>query len=418
MARTRRPGRPGRPKIVLLGMLTRIPVGGVAWLVGQYAMGFERLGFDVYYVEAHARTPSMLMRDEHDDATARACAFLDAVMRRFGLGDRWAFHALHDDGSCHGLGERQVRRLYRDAALIVNLHGGTVPLPEHTATGRLVYLGTDPVDLELELHRGRQRSVDFLEQHTAYFTWGLNAGNPDCTLPWSDRFPFTPSPPPVVVDQWDNDADPVGAPFTTIGNWRQDFRDLRFEGEVLSWSKHHEFLKVIDLPSRVGAPLELALSSYTAGDRRLLESHGWRVRPALEVSADVDSYRAYVVASAGELSVAKEQNVHFRTGWFSERSAMYLAAGRPVVLQDTGFGNALPTGDGLFAFADADEAADAVDAVERDPKRHRRAARDVAHDYLAHDVVLGALLDHVGLAPARAARPPRRPSPRHSLGDG
>ena len=125
------------------------------------------------------------------------------------------------------------------------------------------------------------------------------------------------------------------------------------------------------------------------------------------MSSDLDGYRDYIVGSAGELSVAKEQNVHFRTGWFSERSATYLAAGRPVILQDTGFGAALPTGEGLFAFADLDGAVEAMAEVTSDPARHRRAAREVAREYLSHEVVLGDMLEHVGLRRSNAARRPR-----------
>ncbi len=395
-----------RPKIVLLGMLTKIPVGGVAWLVGQYATGFERLGYEVYYVEAHARTPSMFMEHEHDDGTERAARYIADFARRFGLGDRWAFQALHEEGRCLGMSSEQLDRLYRDAALIINMHGGTLPLPEHAATDRLVFLGTDPVEVELEVHQGDRQAIEFLDQHVAFFTWGLNYGNPDCVLPWARPFSFVPSPPPVVLGFWDNDFVPDAGPFTTIGNWRQPYRDVRFEGRKYGWSKHEEFLKILDLPARVNTPIQLALSSYEDDDRQLLEEHGWLVRPGLEVSSDLDSYSSYIALSAGELSVAKEQNVHFRSGWFSERSAMYMAAGRPVVLQDTGFGNALPTGDGLFAFRDLDGAAEAITAVEADPARHRRAAREIAREYLSHEVVLGDLLDHVGLQAPRRSRPP------------
>jgi ABC-type multidrug transport system fused ATPase/permease subunit/GT2 family glycosyltransferase len=401
-----------RPKIVLLGMLTKIPVGGVAWQVVQYAAGFERLGYEVYYVEAHSRAPSMLMRHENDDGTGRAARYIADVMRRFGLEKRWAFQALHEDGRCLGMSREQLDRLYRDAALIVNMHGGTMPLPEHAATDRLVFLGTDPVEVELEIHAGHRRTIEMLEQHVAFFTSGLNFGNPDCALPWSGSFPLVPSPPPVVLDFWDNDVVPDGAPFTTIGNWRQPFREVTFEGRVYSWSKHREFLKILDLPQRVRMPIELALSSYGDHDHLLLAEHGWRVRPGYELSRDVGSYRDYIVRSAGELSAAKEQNVHFRSGWFSERSATYLAAGRPVVLQDTGFGNALPTGEGLFAFRDLEGAARAVEAAQADPARHRRAAREIAREYLSHEVVLGDMLDHVGLrAPRRSGRPSSSPAP-------
>ena len=130
------------------------------------------------------------------------------------------------------------------------------------------------------------------------------------------------------------------------------------------------------------------------------------------MSRDLDGYRDYIVGSAGELSVAKEQNVHFRTGWFSERSATYLAAGRPVILQDTGFGAALPTGEGLFAFADLDEAVEAMAEATSDPARHRRAAREVAREYLSHEVVLGDMLEHVGLRRSNlASRPRNSPAP-------
>ncbi|HEX6460177.1 MAG TPA: ATP-binding cassette domain-containing protein [Thermoleophilaceae bacterium] len=393
-----------RPKIVLLGMLTKIPVGGVAWLVGHYAAGFERLGYDVYYVEAHARTPSMFMTHEDDDGAGKAAAYISKIAKRFGLENRWAFQALHENGRCYGMSASELDQLYKDAALIVNMHGGTLPLPEHAATDRLVFLGTDPVEVELEVERGDERALEFLDQHVAYFTWGLNFGNQDCKLPWARPYPFVPSPPPVVLDFWENSAEPSG-PFTTIGNWRQEYRDVEFGGQVFRWSKHQQFMKILDLPMRTRARIELALSSYEGTDRLLLAEHGWRVRPGLELSRDPDSYRDYIVQSAGEVTAAKEQNVHFRTGWFSERSATYLAAGRPVIMQDTGFGSALPTGEGLFAFSNLQEAVEAVKEVQADPARHRRAASELAREYLSHEVVLGDMLDHVGLRAQKQARP-------------
>lgn len=394
-----------KPKIVILGMLTKIPVGGVVWLVGQYAVGFQRLGFDVYYVEAHGRTPSMFMQSEHDDGVASACAFIDSQLARFGLSRKWAYHAVHHGDGCYGMSLQELRRLYHDAALIINLHGSTVPLEEHSAGGRLVYMGTDPADVEIEVSQGVQETIEYLEPHFAFFTWGLNHGNPDCLLPWSGRFPFVPSAPPVVMDFWD-DGGPPGRSFTTIGNWRQEYRDVVFNGERYTWSKHHEFMKVIDLPQRVSQPLELALSSYTEDDRRMLEAHGWAVRGGLELSLDPDTYREYIQRSRGEFSAAKDQNVRLRTGWFSERSATYLAAGRPLVVQDTGFGNALPTGEGLLAFSDICTAAASIDTVNSDYKRHSLAATEVAREMFNYDVVLGAVLEHVGLS--STATPPRR----------
>ena len=397
-----------RDKIVVLGMMTKMPVAGVVWQTAHYLVGLERLGYEVYYVEAHARTPSMFMERDTDDGTGRAAAFVDAVCRRFGFAGRWAYHALHEDGRCYGMGDAALKALYRDAALLINLHGGTMPLPEHYQTGRLVYLETDPVQLQIELHENNPETIAFLEPHRAFFTFGENYGSPDCGLPVSGRFEFKPTRQPVVMDFWEGlppghgSAAAPGDAFTTIGNWQQPWREVLFNGQVYHWSKHFEFLKVLDLPRRVaGQPFELALSSYAGADREMLESHGWRVRRAMDFSMDADAYRGYVAGSRGEFTVAKDQNVRLRSGWFSDRSATYLAAGRPVVTQDTAFGNVLPTGEGLFAFATIEEAAAAVEAVNADYARHRRGASAVAREYFAHDVVLGRLLGEVGLRAAR-----------------
>ena len=398
-----------REKIVLLGMMTKMPVAGVVWQTVHYLAGLRRLGYEVYYVEAHARTPSMFMDREQDDGSGRAASFIDGVMRRFGFDGRWAYHALHDDGRCYGMGESELSALYGSAALLINLHGGTMPLPEHYETGRLVYLETDPVQLQIELYENNAETIAFLEPHCAFFTFGENYGNPDCGLPVSDRFDFKPTRQPVVMDYWDHappaalPAGPAGA-FTTIGNWQQPWREVVFRGQSYSWSKHHEYMKVLDLPRRVpGQPFELALSSYAPEDARMLAGYGWRVSHALDFSMDLDAYRRYVGDSRGEFTVAKDQNVRLRSGWFSDRSATYLAAGRPVVTQDTAFGNVLPTGEGLFAFQSVEEAAAAVEAINGDYNRHRRAASAVAREYFAHDVVLGKLLREVGLPAAATA---------------
>ena len=384
-------------KIVVLGMMTKIPVAGNVWLVAQYLVGFRRLGYDVYYVEAHARTPSMFMETPDDDSSGRAAAFLDAVMRRFDLAGHWAFHALHDDGRCYGMSDTQLKQLYASADLIINLHGGTVPLPEHCATGRLVYLETDPVELQVELYKNDQAAVEFLEPHAAFFSWGENYGSADCCVPLSSRFAFKPTRPPIVPDFWQSvGGDAPRDAFTTVGNWRQDFRDVELDGEIYRWSKHHEFLKFVDVPRRTGRTFELALSSYTEDDRRLLEAHGWRVRHGLGVSTDLDSYRTYLGTSRGEFTVAKDQNVRLRSGWFSERSAQYLAAGRPVLTQETGFSNILPTGEGLFAFSTIEDIEAAVSEIDGDYERHSRAAAAIAREYFAYDVVLTRLLADIG----------------------
>jgi GT2 family glycosyltransferase len=404
------PAQGSRPKIVLLGMMTKMPVAGVVWQNLHYLLGFERLGYEAYYVETHARTPSMLMSEENDDSSALAAEYIAAIMRRFGLADRWAFRALHDDGRCFGMSELGLERLYGSAELLINLHGGTQPLPELAASGRLVYLETDPVQLQLELRHGVQETVDFLEPHCAFFTFAENWGGPDCGLPVQDRFRFLPTRQPVVIDLWPDRSPQPADLFTTIGNWRQEWRDVTFEGERYTWSKHEEFLKYLDLPQRTGQAFELALSSCEPQERAMLAGRGWKVRHGLEVSRGIDPYRDYVGSSRGEFTVAKDQNVRLRTGWFSDRSATYLASGRPVVTQDTGFGCALPVGQGLFAFADFESAAEAVAAVNADYACHARAARELAREHFGHEAVLRPMLDALGVAGARSPQRQRPPS--------
>jgi glycosyltransferase involved in cell wall biosynthesis len=393
-------------RIVVLGMLAKMPVPGVVWQTLHYLLGLERLGFEPYYVEAHARTPSMLMEQESDDAAGRAAELIASVLNRFGLGSRWAFQALHDDGRCYGMSERELAKLYRGAELLINLHGGTEPREELAARGRLVYLETDPVRLQIELHDGVQSSVDFLSAHSAFFTFAENLGRPECGLPVCERFDFRPTRQPVVCDLWAGGG--AGERFTTIANWRQGWREVTFRGETYGWSKDAEWQGFLDLPARTGADFELALSGYRPSDVQRLERHGWRVRQALAFASDIDAYRDYISGSRAEFTVAKDQNIRFRTGWFSDRSATYLAAGRPVVTQDTGFGTVLPTGAGLFAAADVEEAAEAVRQIVAEPARHERAAAEIAREHFEAERVLAQLLTDAGVSLGRRPRAFRR----------
>ncbi|MGH8542215.1 MAG: glycosyltransferase [Gammaproteobacteria bacterium] len=408
-----------RPRVVVLGMMSVMPYGGVVWQTLHYLAGFDRLGFETWYVEAHARTPGHFMLHIGDDGSKGASAFVQRILRPFGFGDHWAFHAVHSDGRCYGMSETELRQLYGSAEILVNLHGGTMPRPEHVDTGRLVSVDTDPVRLEIELHQKVPESIRFCEAHRAIFSFGENYGGPDCLLPVSDRFRIRPTRQPVVLDFWEPQGQERGA-FTTIANWFQPWRPVKYKGETYQWSKHLEFLKVLDLPKRTRQPLELALSRCREDHRKLLVDNGWLVRDAmvvsgdLETTCDLDPYRRYITSSRAEFTVAKDQNVRLKSGWFSDRSATYLAAGRPVVTQDTGFGSIFPTGEGLFSFRTVDDALAAIEAINTDYDRQRKAAREIAREYFAHDVVLGQLLDDLRIERpgGRASRPRRASLPR------
>jgi hypothetical protein len=385
-----------RSRVVLLGLMTKMPVAGVVWQNLHYLLGFERLGYEAFYVEAHGINPQNFQRDEHDLGSRRAAAFIADSLRPYGFGDRWAYHALHDDGAVYGMDAGRLRELYRSADLIINLHGGTRPLPEHAETGRLVYLETDPVRLQVELHDNRQPTVEHLEPHVAFFTFGESYGRPGCGLPVSDRFRFLPTRQPVVLECWERLGLPAGD-FTTVGSYRQHGRNVSLDGEEYYWTKHREWAGVLDLPGRTGQRFQLALSRTTDNDRRRLAGHGWTVTDAGPISASPDRYRRFIADSMAEFTVAKDQNVRLRTGWFSDRSATYLAAGRPVITQDTGFDAHLPVGEGLLAWGTADEAQAAVEEVAADPVRHGRAAAEIAREHFDAERVLKQLTSEVGL---------------------
>jgi glycosyltransferase involved in cell wall biosynthesis len=212
-----------------------------------------------------------------------------------------------------------------------------------------------------------------------------------------ERFTYRPTRQPVILDWWEPPgppADPLR--FTTVASWEQGFKDIEFGGEVYTWSKSAEFRKVLDLPGRVPVRLELALALDDEATLAELRAAGWAVRPAAPLSDDPDAYRDYIQGSGGEFTAAKDQNVRLRSGWFSDRTATYLAAGRPAVVQDTGFDCALPVGEGLLAWRDGEEAAAALAEVAGDPDRHARAARAIAAEHFRAETVVGELLDEVG----------------------
>ena len=385
------------PSVVVLGMAARAPFAGVAWQVLHYLEGLKRAGCDPVYVEDTGSWPYDPVRNEVTDDPGYAVAWLRALMSRVGLERRWAY--VGPDGSTHGMSEAALRGALRSADVLLNLTGATVLRDEHLAVPTRVYLETDPVAPQIEVVDRRRFTIDLLAAHTHHFTFGENIGRPGCPIPVGP-FAYRPTRQPVVLDWWPPEPAPADRGFTTIASWRQSGKDVRWRGETYTWSKHLEFAKVLDLPNRTSQPLELALACDEAETLADLRRHGWGLADALVVSRDLDGYRAYILGSRGEFTVAKDQNVRLRSGWFSDRSACYLAAGKPVVTQDTGFGDVLPTGEGLFAFSTVEEAAAALEEIAADYARHAAAAREIAHEHFDARRVVGALLADIGLAEA------------------
>lgn len=388
-----------RLRIVVAGGAGAMPFAGVAWQVMHYLEGFRRLGHDVFYLEDTERWPYDPIAETVSDDAGPAVGYVAALMHRCQLKDAWAYRDVAENGRLHGVSEEELNRRLSDADLLVNISGVMVLREEHLRVPVRVYVETDPVLAQIEVAQGRQFTIDFLADHTHHLTYGENFGANDCSVP-IERFRYLPTRPPVVLEWWDSPAGSLeNRAFTTVANWRQTSKDIVWNGRKLTWSKDVQFMRFLPLAGRVGVPIELALASDDEDVLTLLRDAGWRVRAAGPLSKDVDAYRDYVRASAGEFSVAKEQYALLRSGWFSDRTACYLAAGRPAIVQDTGFGCALPTGEGLFGFTTIDDAVAAFEAVRSDYCRHAHAARELAEDYLRAETVLGKLLADVGTAP-------------------
>lgn len=387
-----------RATVIVLGMMGRTPYAGVAWQVLQYLEGLRRLGYDVFYVEDTGDWPYDADRDTVTDDCTYTVTYIARLLRRCNMENRWAYRS-GVDGRVYGLSDVQLDGLLKRADALINLTGATILRDEHRAVPIRIYLETDPVLPQIEVEEGRQFTIDLLSAHTHHFTYGENLGASDCLVP-TTTFRYRPTRQPIVLDWWAPPAgqfEDVAGRFTTIANWQQSGKDIEWNGETYSWSKHLEFLKFIELPQRTEQPLELALACGDLNAVADLRTHGWSVIDALPLSKDVQPYHDYIVGSRGEFTVAKDQNIRLRSGWFSDRSASYLATGKPVVTQDTAFGKVLPAGEGLFAFETMEDILLALDTINGDYRRHAAAALEIADQYFRAETVIETLMSEVGL---------------------
>jgi len=234
-----------------------------------------------------------------------------------------------------------------------------------------------------------------LAAHDTHFTFGENIGAPDCDVP-VEKFRWLPTRQPVAADLWSSGDPPGDSSYTTITTWHNSGKDLDWRGDRWYWTKDREFERFLELPRRRPLRFELA-AGVDAKVKQLLHEHGWRQVNSLEISRNIDLYRSYIQQSRGEFTVARDQYVRPNTGWFSDRSACYLAAGRPVITQETGFSKFLPSGQGLFGFKTMEDILKAVDAIESDYAGNCRAAREIALEYFAAEKVVGSLMERAEL---------------------
>ena len=391
------PKSKSRGRLVVWGLLASYPFGGMTWQALHYVEGLRRLGFDVWYVEDSPTCALDTHTLWHTSKCVENVAFLARQMEGIGLGDRWIFRVPAQGRPCYGARDTEgLASLYREADAVFNVCGSHYLREEHAAISRLIYLQTDPFVDQVNIAGGEAWLIQQFDAHTHLFTYGENIGSVDCKIP-VHRYQWSPTRPPIVLDWWATDKTPPRRmDLTTISTWKNLGKDIVWQGQVYHWRKDLEFRKFLSLPRRSRMPIELSLEGIPQKDKAEMRGYGWKIRSAREL-IDPAAYRDYIRLSAGEFTVAKDQYVRTRTGWFSDRSVCYLAAGRPVVTQETGFSKFIPTGEGLFSFSSEEEALAAIERIATNYERHSAAAQEVAREYFGADRVLGNLVKKIGL---------------------
>ncbi|PYL17403.1 MAG: hypothetical protein DMF46_00335 [Verrucomicrobia bacterium] len=388
-----------RKRILVMGFMGSCPIAGVIWQHVHYIVGLQWLGHDVYYIEDSARLPYNPETFEVNNEFDYAARLLERLAREFEFKNRWAFCARYLRGQpTAGLSLNRVRQLYREADAILNICGAQEFNDDLLASDRIIYVESDPGVEQIRIDKGVRSTIDYLRRHRALFSFGENVGTESFPVP-THNMKWLPTRQPVVTDLWKTNRAPSrAAVFTSVANWSTSgLKDITWRGEKYLWSKSREFLRFLAAPKKAGETFELATNIPDAKTRAKFLRNGWRFHSPLQLSVDYWLYRDYVRRSRGEFTVAKDQYVRLNTGWFSDRSACYLAAGRPVIIQQSGFTQHYGNDGGLFAFSSIKEIVEAVKAINADYAKHSRAAREVAREIFEAEKVLASLLDRAGV---------------------
>jgi hypothetical protein len=375
-------------------LANRCSNGGGAWVRLNWILGLRRLGCKVVFVEEIRRENCVDengMMAPFKQSVNRT--FFQEIVRQFGLAESSAL--VYENGELtQGLSVDELMDLARGADLLVNLGG-------HLTMARLierfrckVYIDLDPGFTQIWHESGNAGAR--LSGHDLYFTVGTNIGAADCPIP-TCGIHWHPILPPIVLAEWPVSST-VERGFTTVASWRGPFGPVQLNGKTLGL-KLHEFRKFLELPEKTGMSLEMALNIHPTEkkDLQALGQHGWKLADPKVVAGNPACFRRYIQGSAAEFSAAQEIYVATASGWFSDRTAAYLASGKPALVQDTGLSRALPTGAGLVTFGSATEAAAAARRIMEDYPRHCRAARALGQEFLDSDQVLGRFLEQTGI---------------------
>lgn len=385
-------------RILVTGLIGQYAFGGVTWDYVQYVLGFRELGHDVWYLEDTATWAYDPVKQEPSADCSYNVNYLERVMHEFDLGDRWIYRNEADD-TYHGPAARNADDVIRSADALVNVSGACW-LREVTASVPFkLFVDGDPMFTHIGLTLPERKAyLDHLLLHQGHFTFGLNVGNFGCKVPTAG-IDWRPTIQPIALEWWRKNLLPPTAnhvardAWTTVMNWAS-YKPQEFEGESYG-NKDIEFLRFLDLPGRTSERFVLAMGQGMGRERptERIEAAGWKIIEPDVHLPDYATYHDFLANSKAEWSIAKNGYVRSRSGWFSCRSACYLALGKPVVVQDTGWSDHLPSGEGVIAFSDMEEAVRGIESVASDYDRHSRAARVFAERFLDAPRICEELLE-------------------------
>ena len=391
-----------KKKIIVLGFMGGMPIAGVIWQHIHYIVGLQRLGHEVTYVEDTLNYPYDPVAFNVSDDYSYAAQTLGRLAKEHGFEGRWAYCARYKENpEIAGMSLEDLRRLYREADCALNICGSHDMNDDLRTIRNLIYVESDPGVEQIKIDKEESQTVDYLKEHHHLFTFGENIGTPSFAVP-THGFRWLPTRQPVVTSLWcptpEASAPDPKALFTTICNWSTSGKkDIEWRGSNYLWSKSLEFLKFIEAPKRSGEPFEMATDIKKKEEVDLFAENDWRLVLPHDLSVDWNGYRDYIRDSRGEFTCAKDQYVRLSTGWFSDRTACYLAAGRPVITQETGFTAHYGGEEGLLAFSTMEEITGAVASIRADYKKHSRAALAIAREVFEAEKVLASLLERASV---------------------
>lgn len=396
-----------RLRIIVAGLAGLYPVGGVLWDYLQYVVGLSRLGHDVYYFEDTWQWPYQPVERRYTDDPTYSVGAIRDFLERYEprLVERFRYVHLHERS--YGMEDDAWRRIVATADLFINVSGASM-LPDALGSAtRRCFIDTDPGYNQIVLvepptwaaNPERWRAI--VMAHDSFFTYAENIASPDCRMP-DAGIDWQPTRMPVVRDLWRAEPPSPKLPWSTVTTWNDFAGELVYNGRRYR-SKDAGFERILELPSLAGDSFMIALGGRSAPRERLANA-GWQVVDGPSATLTPADYWALISGSRGEISPAKDIYVAMRTGWFSCRSACYLASGRPVVVEDTGWSNVLPHGYGLVPFTTPAEASEGIARVNADLARHSQAALEIASEFDSA-AVLNSLVDRALTQPETRARP-------------